>query len=433
MNKIILAGLAIFAVAGCGSTAITAARPSTPVALASATALPAMPQADVSTKTDNGASLSLAGEWRSGTNGTLYEFTQDGGGSFSGYVVDGGCASVRGDITDTARGNGSYTGTENTFSSFDPCTVSGTATNAIQLAADGETATWVSSGCSDCGAQTWTRVGDISAKPKLVMAALGDSYSSGEGAGDYYPGTAGNCDRSPNAWALQLSKDVTKFAVTMPAGNLVACSGAVSNDLTMSVDGRKPQDTALSAVSPRPELITVTIGGNDPDLGFSPVLKACAGLGTGCVKAIGNVEARLPAEEKILEDDYKAVLAADQTAIVLVVGYPELFDVDGTFGTSCPFVQQVRSALNTLVSDVDVTINDAVIGTDQANVRFVPDLDGLQYAAHGLCSPESQWWLYPVTVTGAMEKPPNQQMAHPNALGQTAIAKVVAEYINSNL
>ncbi len=88
------------------------------------------------------------------------------------------------------------------------------------------------------------------------MAALGDSYSSGEGAGDYHPGTAGNCDRSPNAWALQLSKDVTKFAVNMPEGNLVACSGAVSNDLTKSVDGRKPQDTMLSALSPRPELIT---------------------------------------------------------------------------------------------------------------------------------------------------------------------------------
>ena len=84
------------------------------------------------------------------------------------------------------------------------------------------------------------------------MAALGDSYSSGEGAGDYHPGTAGNCDRSPNAWALQLSKDVTKFAVNMPEGNLVACSGAVSNDLTKSVDGRKPQDTMLSALESSP-------------------------------------------------------------------------------------------------------------------------------------------------------------------------------------
>lgn len=101
---------------------------------------------------------SLAGEWRSKTNGSVYDFVKSGARSYSGLVVDGGCASVPGDIKDTAHGNGNYTGTENVFSSFDPCTVSGTATNTIQISSDGRMAQWDSAGCSDCGPQTWIRV-----------------------------------------------------------------------------------------------------------------------------------------------------------------------------------------------------------------------------------------------------------------------------------
>jgi hypothetical protein len=111
------------------------------------------------------ADLSLAGEWLS-TTGTTYIFTNDGGGSFSGYVQDGGCASTPGDIQDTSQGNGAYSGTENTFSSSDPCTVAGTATNTIQVSSDGKSAEWNSGGCSDCGPQSWTRV-----PPSLVITS----------------------------------------------------------------------------------------------------------------------------------------------------------------------------------------------------------------------------------------------------------------------
>lgn len=101
---------------------------------------------------------SLAGEWRSKASGSVYDFVQSGAKSYSGLVVDGGCASAPGDIKDSAHGKGYYTGTENVFSSFDPCNVAGTATNTIQISSDGNTAKWDSAGCSDCGPQTWTRI-----------------------------------------------------------------------------------------------------------------------------------------------------------------------------------------------------------------------------------------------------------------------------------
>ena len=114
---------------------------------------------------DTAADLSLAGEWLSKT-GTTYIFTDNGGGAFSGYVKDGGCASTPGDIQDTSQGDGAYSGHENTFSSSDPCTVAGTATNTIQISSDGKSAQWDSAGCSDCGPQSWTRV-----QPSLVITS----------------------------------------------------------------------------------------------------------------------------------------------------------------------------------------------------------------------------------------------------------------------
>ena len=104
------------------------------------------------------ANESLAGEWLSQASGTVYDFDEITDGSFSGYVVSGGCASAPGDIQDTVAKNGHYTGTENIFSSFNPCTIAGTATNTIQISANGKKAAWDSSGCSDCGPQEWTRL-----------------------------------------------------------------------------------------------------------------------------------------------------------------------------------------------------------------------------------------------------------------------------------
>ena len=55
--------------------------------------------------------------------------------------------------------------------------------------------------------------------------ALGDSYSSGVGAGSYYS-SSGSCDRSPNAYPAQwaAANSVTSFT-------FAACSGATTADV----------------------------------------------------------------------------------------------------------------------------------------------------------------------------------------------------------
>jgi hypothetical protein len=97
------------------------------------------------------------------------------------------------------------------------------------------------------------------------LVALGDSYSSGEGAPPFVrpTNTAGNsCHRSSLAWpALVATSTGRPFAS-------FACSGAETAEVVRSDSGRNEaerqvaQRERLRKVT-APELVTVTIGGND--------------------------------------------------------------------------------------------------------------------------------------------------------------------------
>jgi lysophospholipase L1-like esterase len=461
MNKSILAGLvilAILAVAGCRSTAAsttaapvasTAAAPaastpaapasstpaapasSTPAAPASATAMPAAPQTAGPATTDNNVNLSLAGEWLSETNGKIYDFAQASASTYSGYVVKGGrCAITPGDIMDTAQGNGYYTGTENTFTSFNPCTVSGTATNTIQIASDGETAQWDSSGCSNCGLESWTRLGGAASSP-VEYAALGDSYSSGEGAGNYGT-TKGACDRSDNAWPNLVAANNPNVVIE---ANL-ACSGADSEALSGNVEGQPDQLGELAQLNPRPALVTMTIGGND--VGFSDVLADC--YQTNCIRdgTIQRAEVAIADESKALVYDYRLLADADPSAkAILIVGYPRIFEQDyycGNANTGLGFKPSELAALNQLGVQLNEVIANAVaqVNASQPTPRFhyVDVTNALQ--GHELCTQDP--WVNPSGEPFSVLKHwvglPIQD-AHPNPDGQQAIANVVRGYISS--
>jgi lysophospholipase L1-like esterase len=107
------------------------------------------------------------------------------------------------------------------------------------------------------------------------VVILGDSYSSGEGGGDYGPG--GACHRSPNAWGRQA------FPKSVTVHNL-ACSGAVVADYWASDQQKRwnPWDDVESqhdqldslARSGDVDVVALTMGGNDiqfPALVFSCV------------------------------------------------------------------------------------------------------------------------------------------------------------------
>src|SRR5687767_1197018 len=77
--------------------------------------------------------------------------------------------------------------------------------------------------------------------------ALGDSYSSGVAAGDYFSGS-GECKRSANAYPAAWAARHRPASFTF-----VACSGARTYDV---------RDGQLSALRNDTTLVTISIGGN---------------------------------------------------------------------------------------------------------------------------------------------------------------------------
>ncbi|MDO5082929.1 MAG: GDSL-type esterase/lipase family protein [Arachnia propionica] len=94
---------------------------------------------------------------------------------------------------------------------------------------------------------------------------LGDSYSSGEGAGDYLPEEEGMvCHRSKHAYGRELDSDT----------EILACSGAKSADMMglVQLDKQPDQMDLLSQVEV-PDMVFMTIGGND--IGFEDIVVQC--------------------------------------------------------------------------------------------------------------------------------------------------------------
>src|SRR5664280_2459876 len=95
-------------------------------------------------------------------------------------------------------------------------------------------------------------------------AALGDSYSSGEGLDSYID--TSKCDRSSLAYGPLLKLDL--------GTGFVACSGAVTADISNPNHDKTINEPAqIKALSASTNVVTLTIGGDD--IGFVQVLKSC--------------------------------------------------------------------------------------------------------------------------------------------------------------
>lgn len=207
----------------------------------------------------------------------------------------------------------------------------------------------------DRGSESFLDVTVTATASTGAYAALGDSYSSGEGSGSYafnsdvtylVPPGSNRCHRSSLAYAPTLDS-----ALQLGSLSFVACSGAITNDLfasnhqdNLAPNGR-PEPPQLNALSASTTTVTLTIGGND--VGFSGILADCiqarfnafvlAG-GTACVTdpsikarihALGGlVTAAAPGTSDPIHSigSILASIHADApNAHVYIAGYPLLF------------------------------------------------------------------------------------------------------------
>jgi len=218
--------------------------------------------------------------------------------------------------------------------------------------------------------------------------AMGDSYASGLGAGNY---SGGSCDRSSGAagqlWANANAPGSFAF---------VACAGATTADVINS---------QVSALSSATTLVSVTIGGND--VGFTDVMITCVlGSTSDCVNAVSNAEneasTQLPGE---LDNAFATIRNDAPSAKVVVVGYPEFYDLaksSGCIGLSTTD----RQALNGGADVIDAQEQAAAArhGFRWSDVRSA-------FAGHEIC--DSASWLHSTDWLNLSDS------YHPTANGQS--------------
>ena len=211
------------------------------------------------------------------------------------------------------------------------------------------------------------------AQSSVNYVALGDSYSSGVGAGSYYS-SSGSCDRSANAYSVWWAN------AHAPASYVsVACSGATTSTVISS---------QLPALSTSTTLVSITVGGND--VGFSNVMETCVIFSTStCVTAINTAESEMTADLPGEMNNVLAALAARApNARVVVLDYPRLYDLARS--SSCIGLSSTdRTDLNQAADELDGQIQAAAGRYHDvfADVRS-------QFAGHQIC--DSSSWLHSV-------------------------------------
>ncbi|MTD14910.1 hypothetical protein GIS00_13270 [Nakamurella sp. YIM 132087] len=298
-----------------------------------------------------------------------------------------------------------------------------------------------------------------------AVAALGDSYSAGEGAGDYEAGTdgeGGRCHRSAHAYGPLLVPSGLAFR---------ACSGAVTGDLLGA--GNAPAqlcsadcpDDVPAAVGPDTGAVMLTVGGNDA--GFTQVLTSCIWIsefnlnygrpGRGCRNQqdlASAVDARLAALgggpsangaggrpivsfDEILDRIH--TLAPD--AQVYLVGYPRLFEPgsgDCGLGRITVTYSGRSIAVATKITPDDARWLDGKADELNALQRTAAEKAGswvhvvdtaAAFAGHGLCSgdPWINGTIGSLTIKGTdnIDVAVDPASFHPTLTGQQGIADAV--------
>ncbi|MER5635776.1 SGNH/GDSL hydrolase family protein [Kitasatospora sp. NPDC002227] len=217
----------------------------------------------------------------------------------------------------------------------------------------------------------------LPAKPADFVVALGDSYSSGEGTGNYYYNSDVNganavtrdaCHRSPNAWSRQAVLADSGSSIGARADqndatmdyHLIACGGARVNNV-LSVDsprdaislsdkaggfqsgqGQNGEIAQLDQgfLDANTTLVTISIGGNDAK--FSDIVTKCVTyLVLSDCSTLADDETGAPlaqAEPKLMNSGVhdSVVLALTEihkrapNARIVLMGYPPLFENHGS-------------------------------------------------------------------------------------------------------
>ncbi|MEU4832918.1 SGNH/GDSL hydrolase family protein [Streptosporangium sp. NPDC023615] len=284
----------------------------------------------------------------------------------------------------------------------------------------------------------------LAKKPKHFVVGMGDSFASGEGAGNYYPETDTGyksvrwnaCRRSKDAWIRQtvlpgetqtVGQLADSFSPKMDFA-FVACSGATTLDMTLQeyqytidplgdwsayrndAEGRFREVAQLESgfLNKNTTLVTLSIGGNDAK--FSDVISNCYIISCYSSGHENNIKSDithavndrmalgLPANvknilQRIEDKAANASPGRGKKAKIVLMGYP---DIAGP-GMSCPEFDDSERAMFQRLTEHFTAQEVAVAQAAKSaglEVSFADPLPAFQ--GHGACrnpSPLEETWI----------------------------------------
>ncbi|MCA9471859.1 MAG: GDSL-type esterase/lipase family protein [Nitrospirales bacterium] len=368
-----------------------------------------------------------------------YTFTANAGEAVQIQVTDlsGGPLSLRVDLY-------SPSGLLISSTSGDTATIncSDTAT-FCELTENGTYTVMISDGNSS-GAQ----IGDYSIEFDLILdllsyAALGDSYSSGEGLPPYFNTTDGfltGCHRSTRAYSTHIRTPDNTEPIADRADaqfDFLACTGSDTSNITAFGNQQRgdepPQMAPENGINASRDLLTITIGGNDAFfiriVIFCFAHDACNEIKPFAPHSnfeIGDLFPLWMAVVKSrLQNLFGEIRTATPNAATLVLDYPLVVS-----GNECPAVQvpffpdvKLSASEQAWMRGANQQLNTAVAeAAAQVGLHYVPVANHFQ--GHEACGDLDDW------VNGFVLINPESSF-HPTSRGQLEYANVANAYLDS--
>lgn len=308
---------------------------------------------------------------------------------------------------------------------------------------------------SDFRAATYLVTAAGADEHNLGLLGMGDSYISGEGEFQYVSGTdtdINKCHLSKLAYPYLLGGLYTDSYQS------VACSGAVTDDISNNDKGYNGQEGSLNsydkeellgefkvgylvqqefAQTYKPETILLSIGGND--VGFSDIIKSCVAGLTDQANCYATYDDRLALLKSVdasfdkLVKTYTTVRDSSPSSRIYVVGYPQIVKPDGNCAdnvhlnaTETEFSAQLIAALDGVVEQAAAKAGVFYVDTQQAfdGYRLCEGKPGA-IAVNGLTAGNDSGLVIPILNKQATFI--GKESYHPTTLGHQLLESTIAK------
>lgn len=284
------------------------------------------------------------------------------------------------------------------------------------------------------------------------VVVMGDSYSSGENAPPYILGSGdkdweNRCHRSHYTHGAQL----------FPNATIVACSGAVTGHFLQhqhkeSGSGPRkykavvPQLRALDEIEQAPDLVVMSIGGNDAGFGDLVTGSLTTGYPTYLFGIWGSLDQQVP--PRLDESIARVLLEVDarvnsvdrvkqrdgKIAPILVLPYPHALQGLGSHKSCAWSINDVeRKHMVAFQFQLNSEVEEAVTKVASRPVYYVRDVERA-FSGQIPCGEDAPlsvvgfWGGVDATIAEGSGSSRKQELFHPNAHGYRLEAKAIQDW-----